>query len=172
MWQHWAVVKLMMSQSNTSFWCEAICICKIVGRKYISLSKIYGEVKRNIMKFQKSNARKNFLIKKGKFGIHSVFLGLAVDLQVVCVLEFVIIAINTAMRNAETLSALPPNFEPCHGLKATGLWVEGHGLEAEKVGWLVGSLWPVLLVQTEAANFLLTVERVRWNPPGQSLRIA
>ena len=119
------------------FWCEAICICKIVGRKYISLSKIYGEVKRNIMKFQKSNARKNFLIKKGKFGIHSVFLGLAVDLQVVCVLEFVIIAINTAMRNAETLSALPPNFEPCHGLKATGLWVEGHGPRWQR--WLGAS---------------------------------
>ena len=127
----------MMSQSNTSFWCEAICICKIVGRKYISLSKIYSEVKRNVVKFQKSNARKNFLIKKGKFGIHSVFLGLAVDLQVVCVLEFVIIAINTAMRNAETLSALPPNFEPCHGLKATGLWVEGHGPRWQR--WLGAS---------------------------------
>ena len=80
---------------------------------------------------------KNFLIKKGKFGIHSVFLGLAVDLQVVCVLEFVIIAINTAMRNAETLSALPPNFEPCHGLKATGLWVEGHGPQWQR--WLGAS---------------------------------
>ena len=49
------------------------------------MSKIYSEVKRNVVKFQKSNARKNFLIKKGKFGIHSVFLGLAVDLQVACV---------------------------------------------------------------------------------------
>ena len=40
--------------------------------------------------------------------------------------------------SAKNTSALPPNIEPCHGLKATGLWVEGHGLEAEKVGWLVG----------------------------------
>ena len=66
LWQHWAVVKLMMSQSNTSFWCEAICICKIVGRKYISLSKIYGEVKRNVVKFQKSNARKKLFDQKGE----------------------------------------------------------------------------------------------------------
>ena len=57
-----------------------------------------------------------------------------------------------------------PNFEPCHGLKA----IEGFGLKAmEAEGWLGGSSHLVLLVQTEAANFLLTVERVRWNPPGQ-----
>ena len=48
------------------FWCEAICICKIVGRKYISLSKIYGEVKRNVVKFQKSNARKKLFDQKGE----------------------------------------------------------------------------------------------------------
>ena len=72
----------------------------------------------------------------------------------------------------ENTSALRPNFEPCHGLKA----IEGFGLKAmleAEEDWLVGRLQPpVLLVQTEAANFLLTVERVRWNPPGRFFRIA
>ena len=42
----------------------------------------------------------------------------------------------------------------------------------EAVGLLVGTLQDVLLVQSEAANFLLTVERVRWNPPGRYFLIA
>ena len=39
-------------------------------------------------------------------------------------------------------------------------------MEEAEEDWLVGRLQsPVLLVQTEAANFLLTVERVQRNPP-------
>ena len=57
--------------------------------------------------------------------------GLDVDKQVACVEKWrtPIKAILMAFWSAKNTSALPPNFEPYHGLKATGPWRQ------RRVGW-------------------------------------
>ena len=73
-------------------------------------------------------------------------------------------------RGVKTLPHCDPTLNLAMGwrpLKALG-W---RPWRQKRIGWLVGRLQsPVLLVQTEAANFLLTVERVQRKPPWTVLR--